>query len=326
MRKIIQVEKLYDNYQNLVIGYIGLDLETKNFKYYSHYNQNQVWDPYKLYEFNPQDLNAFPLLAQALDNCQQYKDFIFALPIPKKITQLIQKYIKAHLKYNEQNHYPTDFIQYNKNFLTIRRHTNFSMFRDDCHLASYEAIKNRINLPVDISLYSDLNKKDQQIINSCLIHELGHMKATQFKIDETSNTLYVQMGFYHYEDELTSINTFNGDTFYLVKEKNLSQNNLIQIALEELINEYDCANVLAKYHYVYPNLGQDLQNLCNKKLTYIRYNSCIEEVYDILFSIIKSADLVIELMEHIKDIFYGKEKEKSLSLAKNILKKYEQKK
>lgn len=152
------------------------------------------------------------------------------------------------------------------------------------------------------------------------------MKASNYRLDEENNILYVKTGFYWSEIELKPITLENGDIFYKITKVPEKWKNRNEKALEEIINDYDCSLVFSSFNGNYPKIGKRLNDLCDKKLTYARYDLGIKQFYLSLQNIINSKDLANELLEHIGDSIYGYDPEESENKAIELIKKYEDKK
>lgn len=318
MSKIIQIKELYDYYHNFNFGYIGMDLETKKIRYYSHYNSKEEWNRNSLYEFDPNSLENNSSIAMNMDHCK-YKNGLYE-KLPDEFEQWVKSLINWHRQYNINNNYPVQYIDQNMANLSIQYQSNFSLFSDQNFAASYTPVENIIGLTFDKSRWNMLSSDEK----NSLIHEIGHMKSSSYELDDSNNLLIVKTGFYLNKIKLIPIILENKDVFYKTSHILSNDSNDYMMALEEIINDLDCSLAFSTFNSHYPKLGERLNNLCDQKLTYARYNVGIEQFYMSLQKIIDSRDLVNELLQCISDSicldpsFEGK--------AIQLIKKYEDKK
>lgn len=320
MSKIIQIDELYDNYHEMSFGYIGIVLETKEIKYYSYYNLNQEYSCENLYEFDPNNLEIGSKISWHMYHCNHKSSLVEKMP--SELEPLVKKIINQHKQYNINNNYPIENIDKNSTNLSIQYQSNFSLFGDLGFSATYIPVKNIIGLAIDKSEWKNLSNDEKGNI----IHEVGHMKASSYRIDEVNNILIVKTGFYLSKIELEPINLENGDIFYRIISVPKRWENYNERALEEIINDLDCSLAFSSFNGNYPKFGKRLNDLCDKKITYARYNIGIEEIYMDLQEIIDSRDLVDELLEYVGDSIYGHDPELSENKALQLIKQYEKKK
>lgn len=325
MSKIIQIEKLHDNYHYMDFGYVGVDLETKEIKYYSFYNSNQEYNSNSLYEFDPNNIENGSSIAWHMYHCS-YNRPSLSDQLPDELVQLAQLFITRHREYNINNHYPVQNIDQNSINLSIQYRSNFSLFGNSGFSALYIPINNIIGLTTDKTKWNRLSSEQKEDAKNSLIHEIGHMKASNYKLDEDNNILHVKTGFYWSAIQLEPITLENGDIFYKIVKVPDKWQNCNEKALEEMINDLDCSFAFDIFKGSYPKLGAKLNDLCDKKLTFARYDKGIEQFYTSLKEIIDSQDLASELLEHIGNSIYGYDPEDSKNKALQLIKKYEDKK
>ena len=304
MSKIIQISKLYDNYNEMIFGYVGIDIESKKIRYYSYYNSNNEYTPNTLYEYNPTELNTDSIINWHMYHCD-YKRPEISQELPKNLTNLIHSYINKHMIYNLNHNYTIENINNNKKNLSIQYEHTFSLLSDPSFSACYVPVENIILLTTDETEWKELSPKEKKDFKNILIHEIGHMKASYWTVDDINNVLYVKTGFYHTQSELEPIVMETGDIFYKMITTPNKWEHQVERALEEIINDLDCSYAFPKFYGVYPQFGEKLNELCDRKLTYARYNNGLEQLFIHLQSIINSKDLAIELLENIKDSIYG---------------------
>lgn len=320
MSKIIQINKLYDNYHEMYFGYIGMDLETKELKYYSHYDLKQKYNINSLYEFDPNNLEIDSYISWHMYHCKN--KHCLSEKLPDEFDQLVKSLIEKHRQYNISNNYQVQYIDQNSTNLSIKYQSNFSLFGDLEFSATYTPVENVIGLAIDKSKWNNLLNDDK----NSLIHEIGHMKASSYKLDEKNNILIVKEGFYISKIELQPITLENGDIFYEIINVPKRKENYAQRAIEEIVNDLDCSLAFNTFNGTYPKLGKRLNDLCDRILIRARYDIGVEQLYISLQKIIDSYDLVEELLEHIGDSIYGYDPEISESKALKLIKKYEDKK
>ena len=97
--------------------------------------------------------------------------------------------------------------------------------------------------------------------------------------------------------------------------------------LEEVMNDFDCKEINSNFVPTYPDVGYALNSLCDGRLQEARYyDDGIEELYEGLTKLIKSRDLVNELLLSIVETnraFEDNYEEKEAHMIK-LLKKYQQ--
>lgn len=325
MSQIIQINNLYDKYHEINFGYVGIDLETKEIRYYSHYNSKQEYYGDSLYEFDPSNLDTESYISWHMYHCT-YKRPLLSDKLPNELVELTKYFINHHKEYNINNNYPIQNIDENMINLSLQYRSNFSLFDSTEFSAIYIPVENIIELAVNKTKWEKQSDDNHDSFKNSLIHEIGHMKVSNYKLDETTNILSVKTGFYWREIELEPIRLENGDIFYKITKVLEKSKNCNQKALEEIINDFDCSLAFSSFNGKYPKLGKRLNDLCNQKLTYARYGIGIEELYIGLQKIIDSRDLVDELLEYIGGSIYGYDTEISEKKALKLIKKYEENK
>ncbi len=318
MSKIIQIKKLYDYYHDMCFGYIGMDLDTRKIRYYSHYNNKQKWCCNILYEFDPKKLQDDNIISWHMHYCKQKLTLIKS--IPEELDLLIKSFLKQHRNYNITNNYSIENIDKNSVDLYLKCQSDFSLFSSLEYRAIYIPVLNVVELNCNKSTLDSLSQDDK----CSLIHELGHMKVSSYRLDEANNLLIVKTGFYLRKVVLEPTILENNDIFYKTLNTVPKENN-IEEALEEIINDLDCSLAFKSFKGNYPRLGNLLNGLCNGSLTYARYNGGLDKVYMELQKIIDSRDLAHELLVHIGDSIYGCNPEISENKALQLIKKYEEK-
>lgn len=293
MSKIIQIRVFRYAYA----GFVGLDLETKKKRYFYYPDEHSG-----LVEFNPNTTTNKYLIAFV----REHENSVAST----EIKDFVEQGINVHREYNIANGYPTEFLDKNSSYLSINPYAyaidNF------LGLASYNPIANKIE-------YS----KDREIVYNHMIHELGHMKATKYKIYDEANMVYVISGLTVAMAEVEPIFLPNGDIFYRIKSDNLEYD-MKSKYIEEIMNDYDCSLFIPKYKVAYPDFGADLNYLCDNRLLMARYGSGIDELYTSLLTIEPSLSLLADLQDSLNAASEGNAN--GYNAAKRILARYKNKK
>lgn len=301
MKRLIQTQLLYDNYYDLVFGYEAVDIDTGKRYYFSFYNEGDKWD-FKLHPFDPK--NPSNKISWHLHHCDFSFDR-FSNDIHPELAEKIEEVIINHQKYNEEKGYPTTILNFNKENLKVIYNSCDSLFNDEKILGFYIPIENQIELSYSKYHIEKNNVKEKNRFISTIIHEVGHIKVSGGKV--VDNKLLVKTGFYPNEVFLKPINLFNGDIFYEIPESPNSRFNLEKKALEEIINDTDCALLFPTFERNYPNIGDSLNKLCDGILPKLRYEEDAFALYcDYLKKITESQDTVDEMNGLIKDAIYGR--------------------
>ena len=323
MAKIVQIDKLYDIYYRMIFGYVGVDLETGEIKYYSFYD-NDNYNPGMLYEFDINNVKG-KYLTGHMKYCYYQREGY----LPRQVKNQVDEIIDSHKNYNMKNGYPTTDLDFNKNNLSVKCINILNIFGNSINVGAlnisggYIPVSNIINLKTigyDCE-YIPPNVKLQQ--TRVLVHEVGHMKVTRCVLDERCNKLLVKTGFYDSEAELRPCLLQNGDVFYILQNVPNLDINKEGRALEELINDVDCSIAFPSYNGSYPKIGNQLNKLCDGKLLMARYENGLDTYYSSLTSIINSENLAIELLGHLSESVYGSEPKSSEEKAMKLIKKYQ---
>ena len=325
MANIVQIDKLYDRYHEMTFGYVGVNLETSEIKYYSFYNHRDHYNPGMLYEFDINNFNSQQLVRH-MRYCS-YDRPSFSSALPQELKSVVYKVMDIHKNFNIKNGYPTTDLDFNMNNLSIKCINIFNLFGGNNSFSGrYSPVANVIELINNNHDYECMTAEERLKQNNVLAHEIGHMKVTRCKLDEKNKKLLVRIGFYNAEIKLQPLMLENGDIFY--KTDNISEKNVNQEGrtLEELINDVDCSNAFSAYIGNYPKLGKPLNDLCNGRLLMARYTNGIDKYYSSLKNIINSDDLATELLENLSESIYGSEPERAEEKAIQLIKIYQNKK
>ncbi len=327
MSKIVQIDKLHDSYYCIYFGYVGIDLQTGKVRYFKNFSDDGKYFTDKLWEFDMSKISAEnqTQLFSHIKHCNYHGfcnyDGLDYDEIPLELKQQVNPIINRHFSFNIENNLPTNYLDFNRQNLSIEYRKGLT--------CSYDYLKNTIFL--NTYKYKDRWKKmpensKKQIISS-LIHELGHMKARRYKLDEINNKLYLGTGFRNIELDLSPIYLENADIFYkaTIKEKDLGES-LLERTLEEIINDLECSLAFPEFVGKYPKFGERLNKLCDNRMLLARYCNGLEEYYNCLYEIISSKDLATQLLESMKDSIYGNNTYQSKEKAYQLIEKYEEKK
>lgn len=324
MNKIIQISTLYDKYHEMVFGYVGVDIDTGNIKYFSHYDQKDKYNPCMLYEFDINNCKS-QYLRWHLCHCSYERPY-FSDDLPKELINSLDNIITKHKLYNEKNNYPINNLEFNKKNLSVQYAYNFSLFGNGNFAARYTPVANIIELTTNEIDWYELSLSDKERVKNSIIHEVGHMKTSKYELNERKNKLFINTGLYSSEITLESYPIYDSGIFYTV-QKNLTNNNTeLYRNLEEIINEVDCSYAFPQYIGNYPTFGKQLNELCDRRLLTARYNGGIDVYYDSLKSIINSESLATELLEYINESINGINPKDSEEKVYTLLKHYHQKK
>lgn len=314
MQKIIELEKIYYEDKKTLLGYIGAIIDTGEIKYYSLFDKNGNYNPLKLTEFDKACPNHI-MIAEVFKKHEIRPKFSTSLP--QNLIEIIPKIIEKYHIYNEINNLSNQNLDNNSRILSVQHdpspYFGFSMRKTN---ATYNPIS------YTIKLY-DSDKSNLIAKENSLIHEIGHMKASECIIE--NNKLFVKCGFSVDIYSLIPYFLENGDTFYEICNL-ISQNDFNKRVLEEIINDQECRSAFSTFSGSYPNFGERLNILCNGELNKAREIHDIEVYYDNMCSIINDRNMALELLEILNTSVhsYSIWDRKSLEQEANVLiKKYE---
>lgn len=321
MRKYIHIHNLTDKGCDLEFGRVAIDVDTGEACYFSHFDDKGIFDPENIYPFNPENIDGD--LAWHMER-SGYPTEKISDELHPELIDFIEKAIVMHREYNEKNGYRTDLLDFNQKNLRVWHVPSYTIFGKE-ESAFFFPFENRINLYCDRYEYEVASKREKNEEKSNVIHEIGHMKVSTFKLD--GNTFTIRTGFAPSIAILDPVTLKNGDIFYEVKESPDQNANLEMKALEEIINDTDCSKVDKTFMRTYPNIGDSLNNLCDKMLPKLREEDDAFLAYcDYLKGIAKSADLVDEINGLIMDALYGTNRRKHEMKALKLIKQCEENK
>lgn len=321
MRKFIHVQDLTNEDYDLDLGYVAVDVDTGENCYFSHFNKDGSHNSKDIYPFDPKSISGDLAWHMARSG---YPFSQISEEIHPEIVEFINYSIDAHREHNVKNGYRTDLLDFNKKHLKVIYVPSYTLFgREEASI--YIPVENRISLYCDKLEYEEASKRVKNEEKSNVVHEIGHMKVSTYKI--VGDKLYIKTGFFTSEANLESIVLDNGDIFYKIKEAPVKNRNLEKKALEEIINDTDCSNIYATYNRTYPNIGDSLNNLCDKKLPKLREEDNAFLAYcDYLKEIVKSTDIVDEINGLIKDALFGNNRRKYEGKALKLIRQCQDRK
>ncbi len=305
MKYIIQVGILNDNYCDRKFGYVGRDLETRKLHYYVMFDKQGNYSPHCLKEINIHDINQESNSVRLMcclshSNYKSYEEE--SSKLPEDILSLIPEMINKHLAYNEENGFPTEFITNNLANLSIEYGNNVSLLDGSTIFdGAYSAVENAIKIPISKHQWSNYNDFKKKYAEDMLLHEVGHFKVSNHKLDIKNKQLNIRVGFFNLIVNVEPIILANGDVFLKKDDENNLDNSKGRI-LEDVMNDFDCQQVNPDFNLIYPKVGYILNELCDGRLQLARYyDDGIEELYESLSKIIKSRCMVDELLNSIEE-------------------------
>ena len=329
MRKFIEIGNIFDFYENTIFGYIVYDMETKEIKYYSYFNKEDIYTPDTLHEFDP--FNKDPkYYVNDHDFFGRYKREDVSSSLPNEVIEYVNSAIKLHRAFNNENNFSTEHLDANAKYLSIDYKMNFENFfhRNLSVLTStnYSSLENSINFSVSKFDWDSLPETVRKAIWHIAKHEVGHMKVTSHKLDADNNVLRINTGFSHNIMAVRPIKTDDGCIVYAHGETYFNKNFDIEYALEEIMCDYDSL-LASNGDFVgnYPTIGKELNNLFNGKLLSMRYTASINDIVAYLKEIISSEDMAYELLGVLAESLVHEGRETNVEKAKALINRYEQK-
>ncbi|MCX4365173.1 MAG: hypothetical protein OSJ70_05310 [Bacilli bacterium] len=327
MKKFIELGNIFDFYENTIFGYIVYDIESKEVKYYSFFNKEDIYTPGVLHEFDPfnKDPNYY---VNDHDFFGRKKRTTISPSLPEELVEYINSAILLHRSFNKNNNLPTEYLDENKKYISIDYNMSFGSFLDRSlellSSAFYNAGDNSINFHVSKQDWSSLPKEIKDKLKYVARHEVGHMKVTNYTLDESNSKLLVQTGFNHDSMDVKLFKTDDGDAVYVLGEIDYNKDKEIEIGLEEIANDFDCLVASnGDFPVSYTEIGRDLNRLFGGKLLEFRYNATVDDLVAYLREIIPSEDMAYELLDTLTHVIYIDEREKYEQKALSMMKTYE---
>ena len=321
MKKYIHIHNLTDKGCDLEFGRVAIDADTGEVCYFSHFDEKGIFDSENIYPFNPKNIDGD--LAWHMER-SGYPTEKISDELHPELIDFIKKSIVMHREYNEKNGYRTDLLDFYEKNLRVWYVPSFSLCGRE-EAAFFFPFENRINLYCDRWEYKEASKKRKNIEKSNVVHEIGHMKVSSYKLED--NILTIKTGFAPSTAILEPVILENGDIFYKVKKAPDENANLEMKALEELINDTDCSKIYKTFIRTYPNIGDSLNILCDEKLPKLREEDDAFWAYcDYLKGIVKSSDLVDEINGLIMDAMFGRNRQEDERKALKLIRQCEENK
>lgn len=321
MKRFIHVQTLSNESCDLDFGYVAIDADTGSISYFSHFDKYGIYDPERLYPFDPNDVDGDLAWHMA---CSSYPTIQISEELHPEIVDFIKAAIITHRDYNIENGYRTDLLDFNAKHLKVICTPSYCLFgREEASI--YIPVENRMNLYCDRYEYEEASRKEKMEEKSNVIHEIGHMKVSSYRIDK--NKLFIKTGFFPSEAILEPILLENEDIFYKIKEAPKRGANLEKKALEEIINDTDCSTIYKSFLRTYPNIGDSLNALCDGVLPRLREcDDAFLAYFDYLKDIVGSVDIVDEINGLIKDALFGQNRKKHERKALKLIRQCEDRK
>lgn len=328
MKKFIELGNIFDFYEQTIFGYIVYDVETKEIKYYSYYNKDDIYTPDTLHEYDPfnKDPNYY------VNNHDFFGRSIretISPNLPDEVIEYVKKGIELHRVFNKENNYPTEFLDENEKYLAINYSMDLETFLHRTltvlTATNYFSLDNSINFRTSKFDWGTIPEDVKKGLWHIAKHEVGHMKVTRYKLDEVNNTLCIKTGFSHNIMDVKPIITDDGGMVYTHGETFINKDIDISCALEEIICDYD--SLLASrgdFDGNYPKIGEDLNRLFNGQLLGMRYTASINDLVAYLKDIIPSEDMAYELFNYLYEALNRDVSEKYVEKAKSLINRYEQ--
>lgn len=317
MANILAIKNL--TYNGRVIGVIGQDLKTGEFKQYSFLDFNCVSDDSE--HFQLVDLKTMPnCLLKTWLSKDDMRRFDSTELLPEEIKIFLKGFSDEHKKFNS-------FMGFSNDDLINNERSLETVYREEPSTNHLTAVKgnylcpiNTIDIQVDrIENGSSLRPAEMELIKNVLLHELGHCKVSNFTVDFKNLVLKSRVGFHVSNFKLNPICIVGKDLIFAPK---LLPQKSHFIALEEAFNEYECTFIKSDYSYSYPEYGQILNRLSDGTLLEARHFHDSDEYFRVLTRIIPDKNLARILLSYMYKSLNETE-EINAGKAFTILKKYE---
>lgn len=316
MNRILKLQDLYDASTMLMFGFVGLDVDTKQIKYFICLDENRNFDLRFAKEFNPHNIDTLPVY---------YGDYElkkFDTLFPRELQSFADETLKTHQKYNEDNNYSTSFIQANEPSL---RYVS-KLYPLNVNTAKYVPFKNLIVISTSAISWPALSPSEKKYVKDGIVHEQSHAKATRFSFDEKKSLLNIIMGYWEYSISYNPV-AINDNIIFLetpndlAAKSHLTPREKASKAIEEISNDYECYKVFPLYQGYYPALGKEFDTLCDGNFLQGRYNDGLSLLENYLWQIEPSKYMINDLFASLTEAtLYGDTKAEVH--ARNLIKKY----
>ncbi|MCX4364925.1 MAG: hypothetical protein OSJ70_04050 [Bacilli bacterium] len=320
MRRFIHVQTLFDEACDLDFGYVAVDCDTGNICYFSHFDKSGTYNTSEIYPFDPNNVDGD--LAWHMARSGYQVDQISS-EIHPEIVEYLSKSITAHRDYNIKNSYRIDILDFNAKHLHVVYTPSYLAVNREA-ASMYSPVENRLDLYSNKLEYEDASKRKKMQEKSNILHEIGHMKVSTYEIKD--NKLFIRTGFFSSEATLEPIVLRSGDIFYKIKDAAKKGINLEKKALEEIINDTECASIFSTFMRTYPNIGDSLNDLCDNVLPKLRHDDDAFLAYcEYLEEIVGSKDAVVEINGLIKDALFGRNRQVDERKALKLIRQFKEK-
>lgn len=316
MSQIILCETMIDKSRHEEIGYVGLDVETREKRCYLFYDE-QGKKTNCLHEFDPETL---PLNSPNYTRvwASNYNRHIQKSNLPEAFQSTLNGAFAKHRAYNQQTGYNLPYFEENALYLQC-----FWQGRPFCfNEGAFVPIENLLwlySMPV-----KELSSYDYEDIGDICLHELDHMKYSVFKL--YPGYLWIKCGLDVYKLPFKKIPLANGDTFYLLASlKDITKSPRPSAAFDEIATEYECGQINSDYNNSYIDIGHDLDALCDGNIHTIRGNGSVDNLYEVLLSIDNSTSLLTDFQQSVASSVLEGEKEADIA-CRRLLSHYQKRK
>lgn len=307
-KRFVVLREFREVYEDDIFGFEVFDFDTKEIKYFTYYNKEDIYTPNLLHEFDPTDKKNVDFLEDHFVLGGFRRTNIDLLPT--ELVEAVEKSKKLHRDFNIKNNLGVERIDFNEPYLAVNyvadlQETIHQELYTICR-AVYNSSNNSIGFYVNKLGWEKNTQEIREFIASRALHEVGHMEATFKELDEKNRILNCCTGFSHNEIKLKGIPTEDGNIVYDLDEIIVKKDYAVSNALEEIANEYRCIQITdGNYKCTYPNIGEDLNNLFRGNLLNFRYNATINDIVAYLKEIVPSEDLAIEFLNSIAEAVYS---------------------
>ena len=282
MNHILKIRNIKRN--NKDIGFIGVDLETGIYKYYSTVGRDSLERVEK------------PFCIDIQSSSSSYLNYLLRQELKSLNASLlnnhIQKYEAIQRSYNLSKGFSNNDLDRNIPSL-------ISEYRNDLW-GSYFTYGGKYNFPLNEIIVStnknwyDLTQTQMKLIEDVVIHEVGHMAVSKYTYKACSKELDCHIGFITFTIVLVTAFELEEDIIYIPAKKRIAQD---FTCLEETINEFECSNMKADYHFRYPEYGYLLSEISDGSLVRARHEGNIVEYFRVMKDLISDECLANELLE-----------------------------
>lgn len=319
MSVIVQVNELYDRYNDFKFGDVGRDIDTGEISYYCSMEQDGSFcmNNY-LRKFDPGDPNE-QCLARYMRHSRYNRD-TYSKELPSELMPLVSDLIDKHIGYNKKMGYPVDMALHNKKTLSINYDSGISLFSNVALGGEYIPVENKLYMSVTDSEWKYATADEKEAFADTLLHELGHMKVSSVIFDAEESILRLQTGFLRPVAEVKPVTTREGDIF--LKFESTNGKNKGEEILEEVFNDLECGEIKPDYKPKYPQFGALLDKISDGRLRRARYTKGINEYYRSMSDVINSREKADELLKAMFDSVFSYNREEAEERAFEILEEY----